>query len=43
MRSWVILVAAGVTIAELVDNPSAEVVDSAILGLLGVTAVVLLR
>jgi hypothetical protein len=33
----------GVAILELVGSPSPEVVDSAILGLLGVTAVVLLR
>jgi hypothetical protein len=39
----VIAVAAGVVVAEVVGSPSPEVVDSAILGLLGVTAVVLLR
>jgi hypothetical protein len=39
----VIAVALGVVIVEVVGSPSPEVVDSAILGLLGVTAVVLLR
>ena len=39
----VIAVAAGVVLAEVFGSPSAEVVDSAILGLLGVTSVVLLR
>lgn len=39
----VIAVALGVVIAEVVGSPSTEVVDSAILGLLGVTAIVLLR
>jgi hypothetical protein len=39
----VIAVAAGVVVAEVMGSPSPEVVDSAILGLLGVTAVVLLR
>jgi hypothetical protein len=39
----VITVALGVVIAEVVGEPSQEVVDSAILGLLGVTSVVLLR
>jgi hypothetical protein len=39
----VIAIAFGVVIAEVVGNPSSEVVDSAILGLLGVTAVILLR
>lgn len=39
----VIFIAFGVVVAEVVGNPSREVVDSAILGLLGVTAIVLLR
>jgi|GEM_PF-1640370 len=39
----VIAIAFGVVIAEIVGSPSTEVVDSAILGLLGVTAIVLLR
>ena len=38
-----IAVAAGVVVAEVVGNPSMEVVDSAILVLLGATAFVLLR
>lgn len=39
----VIAVAAGVVLAEILGSPSPEVVASAILGLLGVTSVVLLR
>jgi hypothetical protein len=39
----VIAVALGVIVLEVVGSPSSEVVDSAILGLLGVTAIVLLR
>jgi hypothetical protein len=39
----VIAAAAGVVVAEVVGSPSTDVVDSAILGLLGVTAIVLLR
>lgn len=39
----VILVAFGVLAAEIVGDPKKELVDSAILGLLGVTAIVLLR
>jgi hypothetical protein len=39
----VIAVAGGVVVAEVVGSPSPEVVNSAILGLLGVTAIVLLR
>jgi hypothetical protein len=40
---FVIAIALGVVVAEVVGHPSQEIVDSAILGLLGVTAIVLLR
>jgi hypothetical protein len=39
----VIVIAFGVVLAEIVNHPSPDVVDSAILGLLGVTAIILLR
>jgi hypothetical protein len=39
----VIVVGFGVVVAEIVGKPSTDVVDSAILGLLGVTAIILLR
>src|SRR5215213_2150815 len=40
---FVIAIAFGVVVAEVVGHPSPEVVDGATLGLLGVTAIVLLR